>query len=104
MQYALDSPEAGGLGLRRVQWKAHSLNTPSVAAAKRLGYHEEGIMRYEWAIPEGKEGHQPEGLPQPGRPGRHNWTGSMCWDDWVQGGKREHVVGTLMGREVAVHD
>ncbi|KAF5336232.1 hypothetical protein D9758_014360 [Tetrapyrgos nigripes] len=41
MHYALDLPEDGGLGLRRVEWRANSLNAPSVGLAKRLGFRME---------------------------------------------------------------
>lgn len=40
MQYAFDS-----LGYRRFEWKCDSLNAPSMAAAKRLGFQFEGIFR-----------------------------------------------------------
>ena len=33
------------LGYRRYEWKCHSLNTPSRAAAQRLGFSYEGIFR-----------------------------------------------------------
>jgi len=33
------------LGYRRYEWKCDSLNAPSVAAAKRLGFHFEGTFR-----------------------------------------------------------
>lgn len=34
------------LGFQRVEWKANSLNKPSLAAAERLGFVFEGIFRY----------------------------------------------------------
>ncbi|QRV78860.1 GNAT family acetyltransferase [Ceratobasidium sp. AG-Ba] len=45
MNYALDMPKDGGLGVRRVQWQAHASNKPSVKAAERLGFKMEGIIR-----------------------------------------------------------
>lgn len=52
MHYILDSPLQGGLGLRRMQWKANSLNQPSHNAAKRLGFKEEGVLRAFVVLPE----------------------------------------------------
>lgn len=54
MGYILDSTEQGGLGLRRCQWKANSLNKKSHAAALRLGFEYEGTMRAWIVTPEGK--------------------------------------------------
>jgi len=39
------SPE-GGLGLRRVIWKASADNTPSRRLAERTGFELEGILRW----------------------------------------------------------
>jgi RimJ/RimL family protein N-acetyltransferase len=36
---------AFGLGYRRYEWKCHTLNTPSRAAAQRLGLSFEGVFR-----------------------------------------------------------
>ncbi|CAD7702587.1 unnamed protein product [Ostreobium quekettii] len=33
------------LGYRRCEWKCDSLNAPSVAAAQRLGFRPEGVLR-----------------------------------------------------------
>ena len=43
------------LGYRRYEWKCDSLNAPSVAAAKRLGFRFEGIFRQAMVV----EGPQP---------------------------------------------
>jgi RimJ/RimL family protein N-acetyltransferase len=92
----LPDPQPGrprGLGLRRVQWTAHSANLPSRAAAKRMGFKEEGVMRWTWVLPEGAEGNViplRDGDPMSSKPGRHNAVFSFCADDWENGG-REHV-------------
>lgn len=56
MHYLLDSVEQGGLGLRRCQWKAHSLNTKSQVAAIRMGFEYEGLIKAFVVMPKGKEG------------------------------------------------
>ena len=38
------------LGYRRYEWKCDSLNAPSVAAAKRLGFTFEGIFRQHMIV------------------------------------------------------
>ncbi|KAI0294621.1 acyl-CoA N-acyltransferase [Multifurca ochricompacta] len=96
LQYCLELPTASprpGLGLRRAQWMTHSLNKPSHDAAKRMGLKDEGILRWMFVLPEGKEGHGipiREGDPQQSHPGRHSLVLSFCADDWENGG-REHV-------------
>lgn len=107
LHYCLDSPAEGGLGLRRVQWQANASNVASVDAAKRLGFHLEGVIRWQQVLPIGKVGSEGagldrEGLPRVGwdgrnwGPGRHTAMLSLCWEDWVDGG-REHV-DTLVRR------
>jgi RimJ/RimL family protein N-acetyltransferase len=54
MHRILDSVEDGGLGLRRCQWRANSLNKRSLASALRLGYVNEGTIRALIVTPEGK--------------------------------------------------
>jgi RimJ/RimL family protein N-acetyltransferase len=57
LRYYLELPTAPwpGLGLRRVQWVAHTFNQPSYYnAAVRLGFCYEGTLRLHWVIPEGK--------------------------------------------------
>ena len=56
MHRILDTPEQGGLGLRRCQWKTNSLNIPSQNAATRLGYTPEGVTRAALVLDPGKEG------------------------------------------------
>jgi hypothetical protein len=101
----LDSVVEGGLGLRRVQWQANASNVASVNAAKRLGFQWEGLIRWQQVLPMGKIGSEGaglerEGLPRAGwdgrewGPGRHTAMLSLCWEDWVGGG-REHVDGLV---------
>lgn len=86
LQHALDSPEQGGMGLRRVQWWAHHLNESSVNAAKKLGFQWEGILRFHRVLPKGRVTNP---LPrEDGRGGaRHTASLSFCWDDWENGGR-----------------
>lgn len=95
LHWLLDLPEAGGLGLRRVQWEANEQNVPSIRAAQRLGFRMEGVLRWQFVLPEGKEGLDSRKGDTAG-PGRHTAMLSMCWDDW-EGGVRAHV-DRLMNR------
>ncbi|KAI0261286.1 acyl-CoA N-acyltransferase [Gloeopeniophorella convolvens] len=95
LQYCLEVPDAArpGLGMRRVQWTANTRNMPSIGAAKRMGFKEEGTMRWSWVLPEGKEGNGipiRQGDPRRLNPGRDSTILSVCADDWENGG-REHV-------------
>ena len=94
LRYCLELPTAPrpGLGLRRVQWVAHTFNQASYNAAVRMGFRYEGTLRWHWVLPEGKEGNGSslrEGDPSRGPP-RDNKVLSFCVDDWANGG-REHV-------------
>ena len=94
LRYCLELPNAPrpGLGLRRVQWVAHTFNKPSHNAAERMGFRYEGTLRWHWVLPEGQEGSGSplrEGDPSKGLP-RDNKILSFCADDWENGG-REHV-------------
>jgi RimJ/RimL family protein N-acetyltransferase len=60
MHRMLDMPSEGGLGLRRCQWRTTTLNLASQAAARRLGFEEEGVLRSQWVLPPGKEGQRRE--------------------------------------------
>ncbi|KAK7462309.1 hypothetical protein VKT23_007910 [Stygiomarasmius scandens] len=94
MHYALDLPEDGGLGLRRVQWQANKLNAPSLGLAQRLGFKMEGILRWARVLPPlmavGTNG-SPErkGDPRPGHKARDTAILAICWDDWEDGGREK---------------
>jgi RimJ/RimL family protein N-acetyltransferase len=89
LRHALDTPEQGGLGLRRIVWRAHVSNEASIRVARRFGFKEEGITRWAWTLPSEKEGIRElrAGDPAPERPGRHSIVLSLCWDDWENGGR-----------------
>ncbi|KAI0300460.1 acyl-CoA N-acyltransferase [Multifurca ochricompacta] len=94
LRYCLELPTAPrpGLGLRRVQWIAHTYNRASYNAAVRMGFRYEGTLRWHWVLLKGKEGNGSsirEGDPIK-FPARDNSVLSFCADDWEQGGK-EHV-------------
>ncbi|CUA71410.1 hypothetical protein RSOLAG22IIIB_04625 [Rhizoctonia solani] len=98
IQYALDKPSDGGLGLRRCQWQAHASNIPSARAAERLGFKPEGILRWHRPLPAERESSAPFRADDSlGVPGRHTAVFAICWDDWDNGGK-EHLQG-LMDRK-----
>lgn len=93
LHYLLDPVSDGCLGLRRVQWFANASNERSVNAAKRLGFHMEGILRWHRIMPKGKAG---DDSGDGKGPGRHSALLSFCWDDWQGGGKEK--VKALMDR------
>ncbi|KIV92093.1 hypothetical protein PV10_06560 [Exophiala mesophila] len=108
LHYCLDGVKDGGLGLRRVQWQANASNTASVNAAKRLGFQWEGLIRWQQVLPVTKKGSDGAGLhrddlPRRGwdgrelGPGRHTAMLSLCWDDWVGGG-RQHIDALVQRR------
>lgn len=96
LQYALDLPSQGGLGLRRVQWLCSSVNAPSIRAAERLGFKKEGVMKWHRVFHDGKDRskvHNGRELPRGGRVeqdyGRDSVVFGQCWDDWEQGGREK---------------
>ncbi|KIP03236.1 hypothetical protein PHLGIDRAFT_246979 [Phlebiopsis gigantea 11061_1 CR5-6] len=98
-RFCLDLPTATppGLGLRRVEWNAHTKNLASARLAERMGFVREGVKRWAWVLPEqlARDGEEPrEGDEWPEKPGRHTVVLSCCWDDW-EGGAREVVQGTV---------
>ncbi|KAK3386196.1 acetyltransferase [Podospora didyma] len=104
LQRALGSPQEGGMGLRRVQWLANSMNAPSIRVAERFGFRHEAVLRWHYVFVDGlKKGKVGNGRPlPPGSPegslGRDSVVLSLCWDDWQEGGAREKVEG-LMARK-----
>ncbi|KAG5642816.1 hypothetical protein DXG03_002075 [Asterophora parasitica] len=101
LHWALDLPSEGGLGLRRVVWKASPLNEKSVNAAERMGFTKEGILRWNWVLPEGKVlggngKERREGDPRKNSLGRDTVVLSLCWDDWEPSGRAR--VDAVMAR------
>lgn len=96
LNYCLDppnAPERPGLGFVRVQWTGHTESELSCATAKRMGFKEEGVMRWTWVMLDGMEGNgRPirDGDPEGPKAGRDSVLFSLCADDWKNGG-REHV-------------
>lgn len=110
LQYLLDRPSEGGLGLRRVQWQANARNEPSIRLAKRMHFTHEGTMRWQRALSEYKGADAGNGVAlqtlrdyeryggENQRVGRHSAMLSMCWDDWLIDGKRELVLEMMERR------
>ncbi|KAK0647128.1 acetyltransferase [Cercophora newfieldiana] len=55
LEYALGSPDTGGLGLHRVEWHASTANAASIAVARKLGFEAIGVVRYERVLVDGTE-------------------------------------------------
>ncbi|KAG0695275.1 GNAT family acetyltransferase [Suillus ampliporus] len=103
LQYALELPSQGGLGLRRVQWQCSSVNAPSIRAAERLGFTKEGVMKWHRVFHGGKDKgkvHSGRDFPRGSHGeqdyGRDTVILSHCWDDWEQGGRE--TIQTIMDR------
>jgi len=98
LKYALDPPSQGGLAYRRVVWCADPRNEKSVVAAEKAGFKKEGILKWNWVLPEGKEGKEVNtgrlafeaGIGRGLHHGRDSVVLSVCWDDWT-GGVREII-------------
>jgi len=104
LQYCLEVPENGGLGLRRVQWKASENNKKSINAATRLGFRLEGICRWHRTLPkgQGKEAGSNgkairEGDPRRTALGRNSAVLAICCDDW-EDGVRDKVASMMKAR------
>lgn len=103
LQYALDPKERNGLGLRRVQWDCATENKASMRAAERIGFVEEGVVRWQHVhrdgIVRGKVGNGREipGGGSEGDLGRDTVIYGLCWDDW-EGGGREKVQASMNRR------
>jgi RimJ/RimL family protein N-acetyltransferase len=90
LKYALNTPTdpaAPGLGMRRVDWRAHSWNKPSIATARRLGFVDEGVLRWFVLLPPGKDGDDPRKDDKNQGKGRHTAFLAMCWDEWEVRGR-----------------
>lgn len=95
MHYALDLPDRGGLGLRRMFWQASAMNTPSRRLAERMYFKFEGITRWDRVLPENKQFGNGvavrDGDPRGSKHGgRDTAVFGHCWDDW-EGGGRENI-------------
>ncbi|KAJ8589693.1 acetyltransferase [Rhizopogon salebrosus TDB-379] len=106
LEYALELPSQGGLGLRRVQWLCSSMNASSIRAAERMGFKKEGVMKWHCVYHRGKEmGKVHNGREFPPRDGhgeqdyaRDTVVLSHCWDDWEQGW-RENIQAVMDRRD-----
>jgi len=45
-----------GLGLRRLEWSSRTNNGPSMGLARKMGFREEGVRRYDSVVREGSRG------------------------------------------------
>ncbi|CAI7612266.1 unnamed protein product [Penicillium pancosmium] len=76
LKYAFETPENGGLGLRRIHWQASAANPASAKLAEKMG--EKG------KIGNGKE-------PPAGTDSNDLWRDTfsftLAWDQWGSGGK-----------------
>ncbi|OIW25532.1 acyl-CoA N-acyltransferase [Coniochaeta ligniaria NRRL 30616] len=102
LQCALSDPADGGMGLRRVQWTASSMNQASIRVAERMGFRREGVLRWHYVFRGGLQAGKvgtgrvlPQGSPEDDL-GRDTVVLGLCWDDWQNGAKE--VVQKAMSR------
>ncbi|KAF3167129.1 hypothetical protein TWF225_012054 [Orbilia oligospora] len=107
LNFTLNPPEDGGLGLRRVQWTTSSVNENSIVTAEKMGFMKEGVMRWAMVYPggktKGKPGNgksleSPQGHLNQDDLGRDSVVLSMCWDDWLINGKKDFVARRMARR------
>ncbi|KAJ5549881.1 hypothetical protein N7535_002177 [Penicillium sp. DV-2018c] len=102
LQLALEAPEKGGLGLRRVHWSANSMNLASAKLAMRMGFQKIGTIQWDLRLVKGKtHGKVGNGreLP-PGSDPEDLWRDtlqlSLGWDQWEDGVRK--MVAQVMER------
>jgi RimJ/RimL family protein N-acetyltransferase len=105
LKHVFESPTNGGLGFRRVSWAADPRNGKSVCVAEKLGFKQEGTLRWCWVMPEGRAGRPVSSERKAleadwGRrmaDGRDSVVLSISWEDWTEG--VEQIVDARMNRK-----
>ncbi|KAJ5153000.1 uncharacterized protein N7482_009478 [Penicillium canariense] len=95
LRYILESPEKGGLGLRRVHWRTSTKNIASAKLAEKMGFEKIGIVPWHMRFVKGKL-HAKTGngrsLP-PGSDPQDVWRDSidysLSWDWWERFAREE---------------
>jgi RimJ/RimL family protein N-acetyltransferase len=102
MLWMMDPPSAGGLGSRRVEWRAHASNDASTGLATKMGFQLEGIMRWESVTSSHEVGLPVDrlrgrnGTKEEAR-GKHTALLSIVWDEWEE--KRPNVIAQMDRRK-----
>ncbi|CAL5872406.1 uncharacterized protein PFLUO_LOCUS6670 [Penicillium psychrofluorescens] len=95
LNYALNEPDQGGLGLRRVHWMASAANTASARLAERMGFERVGFTPWQMRFVKGKEkgkignGKEPPSGSDPADLWRDTVDLSLAWDQWQRGAKEK---------------
>ncbi|KAL0579244.1 hypothetical protein V5O48_002748 [Marasmius crinis-equi] len=94
MHYALDLPKDGGVGCRRLEWRANANNSASVRLAQKMGFVLEGVMKWHRVIPQAKAiGHNGstirKGDPRADCFARDSAVLAIYWDMWENGGREQ---------------
>ena len=70
-----------------MSWSAHPRNAPSIKLATRLGFRQEGVLRWLFVLQELlRVGNEVKREGDEGW-GRDNVCLAICWDDWELGGR-----------------
>lgn len=91
LQLALDTPERGGLGLRRVDWRASTSNFASAKLAEKMGFERVGVVPWHIRFVKGKlKGKIGNGkVSPPGTDPEDVWRDTvnycLAWDRWGGG-------------------
>ncbi|KAJ5388126.1 Acyl-CoA N-acyltransferase [Penicillium cosmopolitanum] len=93
LKYAFETPENGGLGLRRIHWQASAANPASAKLAEKMGFEKIGLtpwhIRFIGGREKGKIGNGKE--PPAGTDSNDLWRDTfsftLAWDQWGSGGK-----------------
>lgn len=99
-RYALEPVEKGGLGLRRVDWRASTSNRASVGLAERMGFRMNGVIPWHVRFVKGRlKGKIGNGRPlPPGSDPEDVWRDSallsISWEEW-ENGVRERVMEVI---------
>lgn len=102
LQMAFESPENGGIGLRRVHWMASTRNRASAQLAERMGFENVGMIPWHMRFVKGRlNGKAGNGrVPPPGSDPEDLWRDtlsfSLAWDRWE--GKAKDLVRIAMAR------
>ncbi|EPS93394.1 hypothetical protein FOMPIDRAFT_1136251 [Fomitopsis schrenkii] len=109
LRYCLQPPAAAppGLGMRRVRWQAHPRNAPSLRLARRMGFRDDGVMRWWFVVPGVEElARDAEAVKRLGEEaqgeegwGRDSVSLALCWDDWDGGAAA--AVEAILQQQVA---
>ncbi|OOQ90675.1 hypothetical protein PEBR_03184 [Penicillium brasilianum] len=95
LQYSLQDPQIGGLGLRRVHWRTSTMNVASARLAEKMGFERVGVVPWHMRFVKGKKRAKTgngKSLP-PGSDPDDLWRDtldySLSWERWENFAREE---------------